>query len=133
MASAESNVPVAAQAAPPASKDMMEVFQQRVTGKLQGDEKTLKALDPVMWAGIFSTVIQLLGDCKKNRSKEQIRAAMKNPNVVQRMSLRRGLIKELGRAKVRNAEVPLVDAVINVAKEAKDGEIVEFHEQILQG
>lgn len=133
MAAAEPTNTAPVEALKAQSRDMFEVFQTKVATKLQGDEATLKALDPAMWAGIFSTVIGLLGDCKKQRSKEQIRATMKNPNIVQKMALRRGLIKELGRAKVRKAEVPLVDAIINVAKESPDADIAAFHEQILQG
>lgn len=110
--------------------DMLELFQSRVTKNLQGDEKTLKAMDPTVWIGIFSAVVEMIGGCKK-RPAEQVQAAIKNPNMVQRIGLRRELVRQLGRAKIRQMEMPLMDAVTKVANEATVAEVRAFHEQVL--
>ncbi len=112
------------------SQDMLEVFQGRVTKGLQGNDNVLKALDPTVWIGIFSAVVEMIGGCKK-RPAEQVQASIKNPNFVQKVGLRRELVKQLGRATIRKMEMPLMDAITKVANEASAAEVKAFHEQVL--
>lgn len=112
------------------ARDMMAVFQDRVMKKLSSNPNVMKAMDPATWIGIGTALIEMFMECRKNRSKEQITAAMKNPNTIQKLRLRRGLIKQLGRKQVKTMEEPLVASIVDVARESSEKEINAFYDQV---
>lgn len=116
----------------PAPADMLAVMQSRVTAKLEGNQDVLKALDPSVWLGIFAAVIELFRECRKNATKEKVVASMKNPTFAQRVKLRRGLIKEIGRSKLRSFDSPVVESIAATAKDSTDAELDAFYEQVKQ-
>lgn len=128
MSTVPTNAPV--EALQQAPKDMLAEFQTRVTKNLQGNDGVLKAMDPTVWIGIFSAVVEMIGGCKK-RPPEQVQASIKNPNFVQKVGLRRELVKQLGRATIRKMEMPLMDAITKVANESSHGDVKAFYEQVM--
>lgn len=124
-----------APAAPPvlaASTDMFELLQTRVTKRLEGNGEVLKALDPTAWIGIFSSLVEIIKECRKLRGDDSTKAAMKSPNVVQKLRLRRALTKHVGRKQMKAFDQPLTQSLLATGAEATAEELDAFYTQVKQ-
>lgn len=106
------------------AKDMLEVLQERTTAKLDASSEALKALDPTMWVGLLTAVVQLLQECQKNRnSPAAVAKEVQHTSLRHRLKLRRLAIREVGRAKYRKHGDEIVEKMLAVGREAKPDEI----------
>lgn len=137
MAAQEPASPKAAATSPPpntlaATTDTFELLQNRVTKRLEGSGDVLKALDPAAWIGIFSSLVEIIKECRKLHGDANTKASLKSPNMVQKMRLRRALIKHVGRKQMKAFDQPVTQALLATGAEASADEIDAFYTQVKQ-
>jgi hypothetical protein len=116
----------------PGPQDMIVVMQSRVADKLQGQDGVLKMLDPITWLAIITAVVKLFRECKKKSDAPAIKKSLKSPSLLQKVRFRRHLLGELGRAKMRTLEAPLVQTLSDVGGAATATEIDALYTQLDQ-
>lgn len=120
---------------PPA--DMLELAQKRVIDKLNAENPEIaKAIDPSVWLGLLTTVLEIIRDCQKKRmgSKAEKNAAvaaeLKRVPLTAKLKLRADMIRKVGRATWRNNCKEIQEKFVQVAHEASDTERLKLVEQI---
>lgn len=117
--------------------DMLELAQQRVIERLNAENpEYAKAIDPTMWVGILSTILEIIRDCQKRR---QGTAAQKNAataeslrrvGLVQKLKLRDSMIKKVGRKAWRDNAREIHLQFVAVSESATDDERLQLVQQI---
>jgi hypothetical protein len=115
-------------------QDMLELAQTRALAKLQ-PHGVAAALDAETWMKIGMAILELFLECRKQRSAEDLSRIVKRPQLIQKLRLRRSLVKHVGRAQLKQlkGEHTLVEALTEVGADATDSEVKAFVAQILQG
>lgn len=114
--------------------DILATVRDRVAAKFKssaaGSDTSIK-IDPATLLAIFSAVMEVLQSClAKRKDKLKLAADIQNPTMLQQLTLRRAVIKELGRSEFKKFGAEYVTHLIDVAKEATDEEAFAFIDEL---
>ena len=103
--------------------DMLQETQDRVIVKLNEQasmDAPAEAIDPAVWAGILSTVLDIIKECIKKRNGDVAGTAqaIKDPSLIQRLRVRKKLISSMGRKAFRQHGEAVHAALMDVANES---------------
>lgn len=114
--------------------DMLATARDRALLRINKDTTEANAvkIDPATLLAIFSAVVQLLAQCKKKDKLDEaaLVRAVQNPTMLQQLSLRREIIRELGsRSEYRKNASNLLSALLETGAAATPAEAAEFVKQ----
>lgn len=105
--------------------DMLQVAQDRVIEKLNetNDSDVAEAIDPTVWVGILTTVLEIIKNCQnRNKNEAVTAAAIANPTLAQKLLTRREMVKQVGRKAWRQHGDEIHAKLLEVGAEATQAE-----------
>lgn len=119
--------------------DMLAVLKERALATVSegaGGDKVAKNFDPSIWLPLFTALLEVIKECMASRkaagtanAKIEIAKVIASPTILQRLHIRREMIRHAGRATVRKHD-RLVDAIVDVGQKAQPAEIALFLDQV---
>ncbi len=109
------------------AQDILAVMRDRAIARIANARNAKPEdvkVDPALLLAIFSAVLQLLAQCKKKDKDVNLQLAIQKPTMLQQLSLRQAIIKELGsRKEFRKNASEIMQALIEVGAGATPEEI----------
>lgn len=113
------------------SADILAVVRDRTNAKIKTASPAI-GLDPATLLAIFTAIVQLLQSCsKKDKDKNKLAGAIRNPTVMQQIAMRRAIISEVGRSKFRKHGDTIVDQLFAVGREVTAEEATAIIAQVV--
>lgn len=109
--------------------DMVVMALQRAQLQSQSHGLSLPT-DPSFWLGVGTALVELIMECRKNRTPAQLHAIAKNPNVVQRVRMRKKLGLRLGSGLLKKHGDNTVAGLVSAANSATDEEFTKLCQQV---
>lgn len=110
--------------------DMLATARDRAVSRLskaEGSKPDDVKIDPATLLALFSAIVQLLATCKKKDKTVDLVKAIQSPTMMQQLTLRHAIIRELGsRSEYRKNAAGLLSAIFEVGAQATAEEATAF-------